>query len=207
MTSTQGVSTRDARRAWNLAYDAFPRYAADYAWPHVIEVLEAHPGQAVYEIGFGSGMNLKWARDNGWEVAGCEVADAAMMRGRAVVPDADLRQESVVDCSAPSESYDVVIDRAALVYVSPSDMGKAIGQVRRILKPNGILLFNPYGVHHTWPFPAGMPPATKWDDQSVHRLFPDTKWEVLELVHAGGQKELDGQMLAEHTLRVLVRKR
>ena len=86
-------------------------------------------------------------------------------------------------------------------------MRKAIGQVRRILKPGGVRLFNPYGARHTWPFPEGMPPVAMWDEQSVRRLFPDTKWEMLDLQHACGGKERDGELLVEHTLRVLVRKR
>ena len=201
------ASTDNARRAWNAAYDAFPKYAADFAWQHVVEILQAHPGEQLYEIGFGSGLNLRWARKHGWKVAGCDVADAAMARGRAELPGADLRQESILDCSAPSATYDVVIDRAALVYVPRSDMPKAVAQVRRILKPGGIFFFNPYGVRHTWPFPDQMPPATKWDDQSVRRLLPDVKWEIVEILHAAGVLDAKPDAPVEHTLRVLARKR
>ncbi len=60
-------------------------------------------------------------------------------------------------CSAPSEHYDTVIDRAALSSVSPNDLKKALFQVRRILKPGGVFLFNPYRVGHTKPFPSRCP--------------------------------------------------
>jgi SAM-dependent methyltransferase len=200
------MTTTRARSEWNRAYDAFPGYAADFAWKHVTEVLDTYRGERLYEVGFGSGLNLKWARLRGWEVAGCEVADAAFARGKAELPEADLRLDSIVECTAPSEQYDVVIDRAALSYLSSSDIRKGIGQIRRILKPNGVFFFNPYGRLHTWPFPEAMPPVTRYDEQSVRRLLPDTKWELLDFAHSGGRSEKNGELRTEHTLRVTVRK-
>jgi SAM-dependent methyltransferase len=193
-------------KAWDRAYEAHPQYAADFVWAHVVEVLEAHPGERVYEVGFGSGTNLLWAAERGWEVAGCEVAYAAFARGRASLRDADLRKESIVDCSAPSEHYDVVIDRAALTYLSPKDLKAALFHVGRILRPGGVFLFNPYSVLHTKAFPDRMPPQTLWDPQSARRLFPDTKWELLNLQNILIKYTDDVEDAHENTLRILVRK-
>lgn len=202
----RSASSKAAMRDWDRAYAAFPDYAADYVWRHVSELLEAYPGERVYEIGFGSGTNLQWAYQHGWEVAGCEVAYAAYAEGRARLRDADLRKESVVDCSAPSEHYDVVIDRAALTYLSPKDLKTALFHVRRILRPGGVFLFNPYGTSHTKPFPDQMPPATMWDTQDARRLFPDTKWELLDFKNLSISYPDDEDDVIEHTLRYLVRK-
>ena len=117
-------SSRTARRIWEKAYEEHPFLAGDFAWTTVTHVLEAHPGERVYEVGFGSGMNLRWAFENGWEVAGCEVARIPFEKGRELLPAADLRLESIVDCTAPSEYFDVVLDRAAMSYLSPKDIKK-----------------------------------------------------------------------------------
>jgi SAM-dependent methyltransferase len=199
-------ATDPARRDWNRAYALFPRYAADFAWAHVTEVLRAYPGRFVYEVGFGSGLNLRWAREHGWIVAGCDVAEPAVARARAELPGADLRNESILDCSAPSDRYDVVIDRAALTYLSRGDMKKALAHVRRILKPGGVFLFNPYGMNHTWPFPDGMPPVTRWDLASVRRLFPETKWELLEVKELTARDESVAESPCEHTIQAIARK-
>jgi SAM-dependent methyltransferase len=191
---------------WDRAYEAFPKYAADYVWNHVVAVLEAYPGERVYEVGFGSGTNLQWAREHGWEVAGCEVAYAAYAEGRARLRDADLRKESVVDCSAPSEHYDVVIDRAAMTYLTPKDLKQALFHVRRILRPGGVFLFNPYGTNHTKPFPEHMPPVTMWDIQDARRLFPDTKWELLDLKNVSINYTDENETVVENTLQYTVRK-
>jgi SAM-dependent methyltransferase len=193
-------------KEWDRAYDAHPQLAAEYYWTFVTDVLEAYPGRRVYEVGFGSATNLRWADAHGWEVAGCEVAYTAFALGKASLRDADLRMESIVDCSAPSEHYDVVIDRAALSSLDAKGLKKALFHVRRILVPGGVFFFNPYSVLHTKAFPEHMPAQTLWDPQSARRLFPDTKWELLDFQNKVVQYEDDVEGATENTLRILVRK-
>ena len=202
----RSVSGRAAMKDWDRAYDAYPKYAADYVWEHVVEVLETYPGERVYEVGFGSGTSLRWAFEHGWEVTGCEVAYAAFAKGRALLRDADLRKESIVDCTAPSEHYDVVIDRAAMTYLTPKDFKKALFHVRRILRPGGVFFFNPYGVAHTKAFPEHMPAVTMWEVQAARRLFPDTKWELLNFQNLLVKYKNDDENAVENTLRYVVRK-
>jgi SAM-dependent methyltransferase len=191
---------------WERAYRAYPRFAAWFTWQHVIDLLEAYPGERVYEVGFGSGSNLAWAHERGWEVAGCEVAETPFRLGREKMPDADLRLESIVNCSAPSEYFDVVVDRAALSYLTPKELKQGLFHVRRILRPGGVFLFNPYGAKHTRPFPEVMPDVTIWDERDVRRMFPDTKWETLDFQSFMVQYDGDAPDHYEHTLRVIVRK-
>lgn len=200
-------SAKVAMREWNRAYTESPELAGTFAWNHVCEVLDRYPGERVFEVGLGSGANLLWAQQHGWEVGGCDVARTALSVAQEHMPEADLRHESIVDCSAPSDRYDMVIDRAAMTYLSPKDCKKAIAHVRRILKTGGIFLFNPYGEHHEIPMPAGTPDPTLWDLASAMRLFPNTKWEVLEAreVKLRGVRD-DIRGLIEHTLVMVARK-
>jgi hypothetical protein len=122
------------------------------------------------------------------------------------MPDADLRHESIVDCTAPSDHYDLVIDRAALSSLSPKDLKRAFGQIRRIMKPGGVFFFNPYGVGQTRPFHEHMPPQTLWDPRDARRLFPDNRWELLDFQNLFLQYSNDPVGGTEHTLRITVRK-
>jgi SAM-dependent methyltransferase len=115
--------------------------------------------------------------------------------------------ESVVDCSAASNSFDAVIDRAALCYLDPKELKQAFGQVRRILRSGGVFYFNPYGHAHTMPPPDDVPEPYLYDEVAARRLFPDTKWDFVNLEHALIKWGRDGQTLVEHTLRIVVRKR
>ena len=206
MKTTETKSAGAAMREWDIAYEAFPGYAGDFAWKHVTTLIEQVPGRRVYEVGFGSGTNLNYARQRGWEVAGCDVAAAAVAKARRLLPGAPLFRESILDCSAPSEHFDLVIDRAALTYLSPKDLKKALVQVRRILVPGGVFLFNPYGDNHTRPFPDKMPPVTMWRRDDAERLFPATKWELLDSQTHRTLFADDPPEWVEETLRILVRK-
>jgi SAM-dependent methyltransferase len=199
-------ASQNVMDAWERAYEAHPQLASEFVFDHVATLLETYPGERVYEVGFGSGRNLSWAREHGWEVAGCEVAETAFQTARAVLPGADLRKESIVDCSAPSDYYDIVVDRAALSSLSPKDLKAAFFHIRRILKPNGLFLFNPYSVGHTKAFPEQMPAQTKWEPRAARRLFPDTKWELVDFQNLFVKYQGDDTDAVEHTLRILVRK-
>ena len=200
------ASSRAAMQEWQRAYEAYPAFAAKHSWSFVTDVLETYPGERVYEVGFGSGSNLFWARAHGWEVAGCEVADTALNIAKFNMPEGDFRKESIVDCSAPSGSYDVVIDRAACSNLSRKDMERAVTQVWRILKPGGVFFFNPYGDEHTRPFPDCMPPQTYWKVEDARRLFSDDEWELLSFEGFVNQYVGDPEGIHEHTLRIVVRK-
>jgi SAM-dependent methyltransferase len=189
---------------WERAYQEYPRFAADFVWNDVIQTLEEFPGERVYEVGFGGGHNLLWARQHGWDVAGCEIAETPLRIASEKLLGADLRLESMVDCTAPSDSYDVVVDRAALTCLSPKDLKRALFHVRRILKPGGVFFFNPYGNFQTKPFPDCMPPVTLWEERAAHRLFPETKWEPILFEHV--MTEYEGYPGVEHTYRIRVRK-
>lgn len=192
---------------WDDAYEAFPGYASSFAWTHVAELYERFPGnKRVYEVGFGSGANLKYARDRGWEVAGCDVAAAAVRGARRLLPGAPLFRESIVDCSAPSEKFDIVVDRAAMTYLTRADLAKGLAQVRRILVPGGVFLFNPYGTGQTRPFPDKMPPATYFDHDEANALFQAPEWEIVDSRLLSLHYNDDPPEWIEETLRLIVRK-
>jgi len=193
-------------RDWDRAYAQFPAYAGKFAWDYIVDVLKECPPGRVYEPGFGSGMNLLWARENGWEVAGCEVAETAMRRARRALPGADLRKESIVECTAPSGSYDVVIDRAALSCVVRDELETALAQIHRILKPGGRFFFNPYGTGHSRPFPEGIPPVTKWEFDDACALVAEPKWEMLRAQRAVLHYDGEDDAVVEEMFRILVRK-
>ncbi len=203
----RSASAREAMKAWERAYKASPQLASDFAWPHVVELLRQYPGRRLYEVGFGSGMNLRWAFEHGWEVAGCDVAYQALARAFPMLPGADLRKESIVDCSAPSDHYDVVVDRAALSYLTRDDLAIALGHVHRILKPAGVFLFNPYGREHTMPPPADTPEPFRWEIEEVCAMFAADRWDVLDARSFRLRLVGEGDQPIEHTLRITARKR
>jgi SAM-dependent methyltransferase len=146
------VSSRDV---WNAAYagPAPPLARCPYSFvasflfrfsplgrpPEEIDVLE---------LGFGGGANLWFAARQGFCVAGVEVSDTALNHARGLFEQdgltGDLRRSEFLPLPFSDNSFDLVFDRAALSYVDMETATSAIAEVRRVLRPSGRFLFNPY---------------------------------------------------------------
>lgn len=115
-----------------VAPEAFALMAAE-RWrklaPHV------HPGDAVFEFGAGTGLNL--AKAQAARKAGCDVGAHLEPRLRA------LGIEFVELADVPDNTFDAVLSHHSLEHVpSPHD---ALRELRRILRPGGrLLLFVPF---------------------------------------------------------------
>jgi SAM-dependent methyltransferase len=109
-----------------------------------------------------------------------------------------------LECTAPSDHCDVVVDRAAMSSLTAADMERALVQVRRILKPGGLCLFNLYGERHTRPFSDHIPPQTLWSTDALWTLFADG-WEFVESSSHPIHYLDDPEGVIEHTYRNLVR--
>ena len=123
-------------------YDAVSR-AADR--PGLAErrrrLLSAAAGR-VLEVGAGTGLNLAHYRDVD-EVVALEPDDAMRRRmeqrlGAAMVP-IEVHATTLDDAPFPDNSFDTVV--ATLVLCSVPDLPAALGRIRRLLKPDGRVLF------------------------------------------------------------------
>jgi SAM-dependent methyltransferase len=115
------------------------RFAPTGRLPSEIDVLE---------LGFGSGANLSFAASQGFRVAGVEISDTAFDHAQRLFEreglTGDLRRSEFVSLPFADGSFDLVFDRAALSYVDMQTAASAIAEARRVLRPGGRLLFNPY---------------------------------------------------------------
>jgi 2-polyprenyl-3-methyl-5-hydroxy-6-metoxy-1,4-benzoquinol methylase len=152
-------------------------------------LAEARPGERVLDLGCGAGRFLAALREAGAEPVGVEIAEAALERARTNVPDADVRLlEPDGTIPAAHGEFDLVWCSEVLEHIP--DVGAALFEVRRALKPGGRLLatvphvrrarallrfeqeFDPLGQHvrfFTRRSLARTLVATGFDDPSVRR--------------------------------------
>ncbi|MCB9991197.1 MAG: class I SAM-dependent methyltransferase [Rhodospirillales bacterium] len=101
----------------------------------------------VLEIGCGAGNNLWFAAMEGFSVAGVDGSESAIAAAKARLAEhnlsGDLQAADFTDLPFEDGAFDLVVDRGALTCCGTEAMGKAIGEVRRVLKPGGAFLFNP----------------------------------------------------------------
>lgn len=123
----------------------------------------SHASGTVLEIGAGTGLNLELYPS---EVTSLTLAEPEQPMIKQLSPKLDHRVLQVVQAPAEAlpfvdESFDTVV--STLVLCTVSDPAKALGEARRVLRPDGRLLF----LEHV----RGEPKLAKWQD----RLNPINK--------------------------------
>jgi SAM-dependent methyltransferase len=107
----------------------------------------------ILEIGCGAGNNLWFAAREGFTVFGIDGSPSAIEYARKRFADeglgGDFRIVDFVKLPFKDNTFDFVIDRAALTCSTTSDAAKTIAEVKRVLLPGGKFFFNPYSDHHS----------------------------------------------------------
>ena len=132
-----------------------------YPWDQVVSFIfrEAPRGRPrsdvhVLEIGCGTASNLWFAAREGFRVTGMDASPSAIAFAKRRFDVEGLAAELLEgDFTQPlpfaEGSIDLVIDRAALTCCGFSAARRALGEINRVLKVNGRMLFNPYADDHS----------------------------------------------------------
>jgi SAM-dependent methyltransferase len=106
----------------------------------------------ILELGCGAGNNLWFAAREGFSVAGIDGSKTAVEYARNRLAKeglkGDLRVGDFSSLPWPNESFDVVLDRAALACVHRNVIKSALEESRRVLKPGGKMLSIIYSSGH-----------------------------------------------------------
>ena len=107
----------------------------------------------VLEVGFGAGNNLWFLADAGFVVSGIEYSATAVIHARERLEglslSADLRVGNLKDLPFEDNSFDFVLDRAALTHNLHTDVHAAAKEIHRVLVPGGeFFSFTLFGEEH-----------------------------------------------------------
>jgi ubiquinone/menaquinone biosynthesis C-methylase UbiE len=127
------------------ADNATSAYNAFYERPATMALLGNVAGLRALEVGCGPGVLTSWLVDQGASVTAMDVSPAMLDLARKSVGDrADL---VLADLAAPlpfeTADFDIVVASLVLHYVR--DWKAALGELRRVLSPQGALVFS---THH-----------------------------------------------------------
>jgi ubiquinone/menaquinone biosynthesis C-methylase UbiE len=119
-------------------------------WPYsevVSAVLSGTAGDdrsamRILEIGCGTGNNLWFALDAGFQTSGMDMSATAIDYARKRLDgmgyhDVDLHVGDIVTLPWEDEQFDIVLDRGTLTQSTYDNIRRALSEVRRVLKPNG----------------------------------------------------------------------
>ncbi|EPY2277516.1 class I SAM-dependent methyltransferase [Clostridium sporogenes] len=107
----------------------------------------------ILEVGCGAGNNLWFAAREGFNVTGVDISKSAIDYAKRRFNDENLLGNFIVGnfnkLPFNSETFDLVIDRAALTYLNLYECKTAIDEINRVLKFGGKLFFNPFSENHS----------------------------------------------------------
>lgn len=110
----------------------------------VIEMIAPVPGEHVLDIGVGPGLlahDLARMVGDGGRLVGIDAAAAMLKVARtrlAALPQAECMEGDAADLRFPDASFDVAVSTQVHEYVI--DIGKALKELHRVLKPGGRVL-------------------------------------------------------------------
>ena len=107
----------------------------------------------ILEVGCGAGNNLWFAAREGFRVNGLDGSASAIAYAQRRFTEENLQGEFIVgnftELPYADELFDLVVDRAALTCCGWTAVSRALAEVHRMLRPGGVLFFNPYHERHS----------------------------------------------------------
>ncbi len=103
----------------------------------------------VCDIGTGPGHVARYLHDRGGKVCGIDLSAAMVERARSLNPGIEFRQGNMFALDIADETFAGITGFYALVNIPRPEIVRALGELRRVLKPGGILLLAFHIGNHT----------------------------------------------------------
>ena len=129
------VADEYVRRIFDeLQHKPFDRQLLDRFATRVREV-----GQ-VCDMGCGPGHVARYLHEHGVQVCGVDLSPVMVARARQLTPGVEFRQGDMMALDAPDAAWAGIAAFYSIIHIPRGDMMQALGELRRVLRPNGLLL-------------------------------------------------------------------
>lgn len=137
------ISEREGNSEFAMGMD--PRYS-QFVLQRLDTINKNKKSGGLFEVGFGSGMLLKTASQNGYRVGGLEVADQLLHEAMEKLPETEhpnlcfgnfLRNESV---NALAGTFDVVYWNDVFEHIPVDEISEYLETIHSLLVPGGELI-------------------------------------------------------------------
>jgi SAM-dependent methyltransferase len=100
----------------------------------------AGPGGRVADLGCGPGHVAAWLAGRGATAVGVDLSAAMVAVGRRDFPGVEFREGDLLDVPAADGEFDAAVALYSVIHLRPAELGRAFGEVRRVLRPGGLIL-------------------------------------------------------------------
>jgi len=132
---------------WQTRFSA-PGYAFGKE-PNAFLKAQAHllrPGQRALSVADGEGRNGVWLAERGLDVLAIDFSSAGLAKARALAAERGVRlRTELADITTwqwPDQAFDVIA--AIFIFVEPHERPAFFNNLKRALKPGGLLLMQGY---------------------------------------------------------------
>ena len=95
------------------------------------------------DMGCGPGHVASYLQEHGVAVCGVDLSPAMVERARRLTPGIDFRQGDMMALDAPDETWAGIAAFYSIIHIPRDDMSRALGELRRVLRPGGSLIKDP----------------------------------------------------------------
>lgn len=179
----------------------------------------------ILEVGCGAGNNLWFAAREGFNVTGIDISESAINYAKNRFLEDGLNGEffvsAITELPFESNTFDLIIDRAVITCLSNIEAKIAINEIKRTLKPNGKIFFNPYSDKHSACISGeyrenglttnikkgltGIGDICFYGRKDIYNVFSDG-WKINNIQHAEIQEEHDGEYINYADWRIIAEK-
>jgi SAM-dependent methyltransferase len=92
------------------------------------------------DMGCGPGHVTRYLHEQGVQVCGVDLSPAMVESARGLTPGVEFRQGDMLALEAADESWAGITAFYSIIHIPRSDMGQALDELRRVLRPGGLLL-------------------------------------------------------------------
>lgn len=92
------------------------------------------------DVGCGPGHVARYLHERGLAVCGVDLSPAMVERARRLSPAIEFRQGDMLALDVADESWGGIVAFYSVIHVARADVPRALAEMRRVLRPAGILL-------------------------------------------------------------------
>lgn len=92
------------------------------------------------DMGCGPGHVARYLHQRGVQVCGVDLSPAMVEQARRLTPGLEFRQGDMMALDAPDGAWAGIAAFYSIIHISRSDMAQVLGELRRVLRPGGLLL-------------------------------------------------------------------
>ncbi len=134
------ISTREGYDQWAPWYDEPGNQLLDIEQPIVRAILDGLPVGVALDAACGTGRHSAHLASLGHEVIGVDTSPEMLARARDKVPAGTFHEADLHEVPLADDSVGLVLCAIALCHIA--DLGRALAEFVRVLRPNGHLVIS-----------------------------------------------------------------